>query len=236
MKKDNFSLPTPQMLIKKAKEETIPVSLRVKESTLAVFNKMAEDAGIKVGSMINTWLDFYAQNYANSSDDVSKEVMVQYLKKNAEKLLKMDDEELIYHICRDGIPDPMVYDWEFVNYVADAYNDKDEDFDANIYTSFWNNNWQYDFDLSINAGKKCEYSDDSGGFYITVKREQWPLVAALIFDYMKKYKKEHPDARFAITKNDIKKIFAAVNGIEDKKTLANGITKTLVEFVEAQDE
>ena len=45
MKDSKFNLPTPQMLIGRAKETTIPVSLRVKQSTVDIFDKMAAAAG-----------------------------------------------------------------------------------------------------------------------------------------------------------------------------------------------
>ena len=226
-----FNLPTPQMLIKKAKEETIPVSLRVKESTVAVFDKMAKEAGVNRGAMMNTWLDFYAQNQSSSSEDNSKDIMI-----NSHRfwntIPSLSAEELIFRLG----------DLEEFNYLADAvysYENK-KDYDM-LYVEMYNSDIDHYISVGIDSNIRFERSDyQNDELYVTP--EQWPLVSVLLTEYDKKYKRLFPGRHYSLTPSILKKIadeckkYAKLDNLNDAGCLATAIKGHLLDYVEKQDD
>ena len=234
MEKSNFTLPTPQMLIKKAKEETIPVSLRVKESTVAIFDKMAKEAGVSRGVMMNTWLDFYAQNQ-NSSNDNSKDIMISYL--NSERFWKvipsLDVRELIYRFDTNVI-ELSEYS-NNVNYLFEDYKEK-KDYDLMYAWLEASNDGSFNIRIAIDSEPKYEdEGPEYGVLYVTVG--QWPLVVVLLTEYCKKYKRLFPSQNYIITPTLLEKISDDCN----KHKNANGLLATsikghLLDFLENQND
>lgn len=227
-----FNLPTPQMLIKKAKEETIPVSLRVKESTVAIFDKMAKEAGVNRGAMMNTWLDFYAQNQSSSSEDNSKDIMISYLNSPRfwNTIPSLSAEELIFRLG----------DLEEFNYLADAvysYENK-KDYDM-LYVEMYNSDIDHYISVGIDSNIRFEKSDyQNDELYVTP--EQWPLVSVLLTEYDKKYKRLFPGRHYSLTPSVLKKIadeckkYAKLDNLNDAGCLATAIKGHLLDYVEKQ--
>ena len=234
MRDSKFNLPTPQMLIKKAKEETIPVSLRVKESTVAVFDKMAKEAGVNRGAMMNTWLDFYAQNQSSSSEDNSKDIMISYLNSPRfwNTIPSLSAEELIFRLG----------DLEEFDYLADAvysYENK-KDYDM-LYVEMYNSDIDHYVSVGIDSNirfEKLDYQSDE--LYVTP--EQWPLVSVLLTEYDKKYRRLFPGRHYSLTPSVLKKIadeckkYAKLDNLNDAGCLATAIKDHLLDYVEKQDD
>lgn len=227
-----FNLPTPQMLIKKAKEETIPVSLRVKESTVAVFDKMAKEAGVNRGAMMNTWLDFYAQNQSSSSEDNSKDIMISYLNSPRfwNTIPSLSAEELIFRLG----------DLEEFDYLADAvysYENK-KDYDM-LYVEMYNSDIDHYVSVGIDSNIRFEKLDHQiDELYVTP--EQWPLVSVLLTEYDKKYRRLFPSRHYSLTPSVLKKIadeckkYAKLDNLNDAGCLATAIKGHLLDYVEKQ--
>ncbi|MBQ6461152.1 hypothetical protein IJJ36_01820 [Candidatus Saccharibacteria bacterium] len=232
MKDSNFNLPTPQMLIKKAKEETIPVSLRVKESTVAIFDKMAKEAGVNRGAMMNTWLDFYAQNYTSSSEDNSKDIMISYL--NSERFWKvipsLTPEELIYRLASNK-------NVEFgeagdVHTLLKSYNNKIYD-DVMLCIEPLDDGFSDSIYAREEVGLRCD--EDSNDLFVTI--EQWPLVSVLLAEYSQKYGKLFPNQSTCITAGMYEKIAKACKQYpKPDSVLATAIKGILLDFVEKQND
>ena len=229
-----FNLPTPQMLIKKAKEETIPVSLRVKESTVAVFDKKAKEAGVNRGAMMNTWLDFYAQNQSSSSKDNSKDIMISYLNSPRfwNTIPSLSAEELIFRLG----------DLEEFDYLADAvysYENK-KDYDM-LYVEMYNSDIDHYVSVGIDSNIRFEKLDHQiDELYVTP--EQWPLVSVLLTEYDKKYRRLFPSRHYSLTPSVLKKIadeckkYAKLDNLNDAGRLATAIKSHLLDYVEKQDD
>lgn len=229
-----FNLPTPQMLIKKAKEETIPVSLRVKESTVAVFDKMAKEAGVNRGAMMNTWLDFYAQNQSSSSEDNSKDIMISYLNSPRfwNTIPSLSAEELIFRLG----------DLEEFDYLADAVYSYENKKDYNmLYVEMYNSDIDHYVSVGIDSNirfEKLDYQSDE--LYVTP--EQWPLVSVLLTEYDKKYERLFPGRHYSLTPSVLKKIadeckkYAKLDNLNDAGRLATAIKSHLLDYVEKQDD
>ena len=232
MEKTNFSLPTPQMLIKKAKEETIPVSLRVKESTVAIFDNMAKEAGVNRGVMMNTWLDFYAQNQGASNSDNSLDIMISFL--NSERYWKsiptLTSEELIYRIPS------LVCNHFYLNgdlTARDLYASYEaKGFDDDVLLAMIDDG---DTIYPTDGDPKCDTQDHDNSLY--VKLEQWPLVTVLLGEYRKKYERLFPDQEYAITSGMYQKIAQACKKhAKPDSELAAAIKSILLEFVVMQND
>lgn len=234
MRDSKFNLPTPQMLIKKAKEETIPVSLRVKESTIAVFDKMAKEAGVNRGAMMNTWLDFYAQNQSPSSEDNSKDIMISYLNSPRfwNTIPSLSAEELIFRLGD-------LIEFNSLNDAVDSY-EKKKDYDM-LYVEMYNSDIDYYISVGIDSNirfEKSGYNYDE--LYVTP--EQWPLVSVLLTEYDKKYKRLFPGRHYSLTPSVLKKIadeckkYAKIDNLNDAGCLATAIKGHLLDYVEKQDD
>lgn len=234
MEDSKFNLPTPQMLIKKAKEETIPVSLRVKESTVAVFDKMAKEAGVNRGAMMNTWLDFYAQNQSSSSEDNSKDIMISYLNSPRfwNTIPSLSAEELIFRLGD-------LIEFNYLNDAVDSYKNK-KDYDM-LYVEMYESDIDYYIRVGIDSNIRFEKSDyQSDELYVTP--EQWPLVSVLLTEYDKKYRRLFPGRHYSLTPSVLKKIadeckkYAKLDNLNDAGCLATAIKGHLLDYVEKQDD
>lgn len=228
-----FNLPTPQMLIKKAKEETIPVSLRVKESTVAIFDKMAKEAGVNRGAMMNTWLDFYAQNQG-SAEDNSKDIMISYLNSPRfwDTISGLSAEELIFRLGE-------LYEFTSLNEAVDCY-EKREDYDL-LYVDMYDGEIDHYIRIGIDSNIRFEKLDEQGDeLYVTP--EQWPLVSVLLTEYDKKYRRLFPDQHYNLIPSVLKKIvetckkYKRINNVVEAGCLATEIKNHLLDFVEKQDD
>ena len=229
-----FNLPTPQMLIKKAKEETIPVSLRVKESTVAVFDKMAKEAGVNRGAMMNTWLDFYAQNQSSSSEDNSKDIMISYLNSPRfwNTIPSLSAEELIFRLGD-------LIEFDYLNDAVVSYEMK-KDYDM-LYVEMYNSDIDYYISIGIDSNIRFEKLDHNyDELYVTP--EQWPLVSVLLTEYDKKYRRLFPGRHYSLTPSVLKKIadeckkYAKLDNLNDAGRLATAIKGHLLDYVEKQDD
>ena len=231
MEESNFNLPTPQMLIKKAKEETIPVSLRVKESTVAIFDKMAKEAGVNRGAMMNTWLDFYAQSQSSSSEDNSKDIMVSYLNSPRfwNTIPSLSTEELIFRLGKLD---------EFVdlNRAVNSYEEK-KDYDL-LYVDMYDSHIDHFIRIGIDTDVRFEKLDEQGDeLYVTPK--QWPLVSVLLTEYDKKYRRLFPNQHYSLIPSVLKKIVEECKKFEnsnDTGGFATAIKGHLLDYVEKHDD
>ena len=232
MEDSNINLPTPQMLIKKAREETIPVSLRVKEGTVAIFDKMAKEAGVNRGAMMNTWLDYYAQNYSSSNKDNSKDIMISYL--NSERFWKtisnLTSREQIYRLASNKRVELCeAYD---VHALLDYYIGKD------LENTFIGIMPQDEESLDyIHASNKIECDSNSYNTDLYVSFEQWPLITVLLSEYSQKYKKLFPEQVVSITPDMFEKVAQVCK--QHKKpdeALAIEIKNILLDYVEKQND
>jgi len=229
---DEMNLPKKAQLIKMAREETISVSLRVKESTYVVFKKMADEAGVKLGTMINTLLDFYAQNNAKQSGAVAKDVMANYL--NSERFWREaaaeNSEDLIYRLNNRGMVYPLMENFENTSDVVKTYKAKQYE-DIWICPEIANDVW---FDIHIADKAYYEECDDEHLLYVTA--EQWPLVSVLIMEYGRKYHKLFPESPTYMTPGMLADI--AKSCAKNKKansTLAAAIKNVLLSWVEGME-
>lgn len=234
MGESNFNLPTPQMLIKKAKEETVPVSLRVKESTVAIFDRMAKEAGVNRGAMMNTWLDFYAQSQSSPSEDNSKDIMVSYLNSPRfwNTIPALSAEELIFRLGELN---------EFVD-LNDAVNSYEEkkDYDM-LYADMYDGD--IDHYVRIGIGPEIRYekiTEEGDELYVTP--EQWPLVAVLLTEYDKKYRRLFPGRHYSLIPSVLKKIieeckkYEKLDNLNDRGCFATAIKGHLLDYVEKQND
>ena len=229
-----FNLPTPQMLIKKAKEETIPVSLRVKESTVAVFDKMAKEAGVNRGAMMNTWLDFYAQNQSSSSEDNSKDIMISYLNSPRfwNTIPSLSAEELIFRLGD-------LIEFDYLNDAVVSYEMK-KDYDM-LYVEMYNSDIDYYISIGIDSNIRFEKLDHNyDELYVTP--EQWPLVSVLLTEYDKKYRRLFPGRHYSLIPSVLKKItdeckkYTKLDNLNDARCFATAIKSHLLDYVEKQDD
>ena len=229
-----FNLPTPQMLIKKAKEETIPVSLRVKESTVAVFDKMAKEAGVNRGAMMNTWLDFYALNQSSSSEDNSKDIMISYLNSPRfwNTIPSLSAEELIFRLGD-------LIEFDYLNDAVVSYEMK-KDYDM-LYVEMYNSDIDYYISIGIDSNIRFEKLDHNyDELYVTP--EQWPLVSVLLTEYDKKYRRLFPGRHYSLIPSVLKKItdeckkYAKPDNLNNAGCFATAIKSHLLDYVEKQDD
>lgn len=233
MKETDFNLPNPQMLIKRAKEETIPVSLRVKESTVAIFDKMAKEAGVNRGAMMNTWLDFYAQSQNPSNEDNSKDIMISFL--NSERFWKttpsLTTEELFYRIpsikCKgfhlNGTEDARELYAEYKSNDAIGSDDLIACIDGN---EIW----------PCDGEPNCGNLEPDEEVYLDVTLKQWPLVTVLLGEYRKKYERLFPEQEYAITHGMLRKIADVCKMYKEPDgVLATAIKDVLLDYVEKQN-
>ena len=229
-----FNLPTPQMLIKKAKEETIPVSLRVKESTIAVFDKMAKEAGVNRGAMMNTWLDFYALNQSSSSEDNSKDIMISYLNSPRfwNTIPSLSAEELIFRLGD-------LIEFDYLNDAVVSYEMK-KDYDM-LYVEMYNSDIDYYISIGIDSNIRFEKLDHNyDELYVTP--EQWPLVSVLLTEYDKKYRRLFPGRHYSLIPSVLKKItdeckkYTKLDNLNDARCFATAIKSHLLDYVEKQDD
>lgn len=234
MGESNFNLPTPQMLIKKAKEETVPVSLRVKERTVAIFDKMAKEAGVNRGAMMNTWLDFYAQNQSSSSEDNSKDIMISYLNSPRfwNTIPSLSAEELIFRLGD-------LIEFNSLNDAVDSY-EKKKDYDL-LYVDMHDDDIDHYIRVGIDSNIRFEKLDDQGDeLYVTP--EQWPLVSVLLTEYDKKYRRLFPGRHYSLIPSVLKKItdeckkYAKLDNLNDAGCFATAIKGHLLDYVEKQDD
>ena len=228
-----MNLPTPAELVKQVREETMPLSLRVKESTYVAFDKMAQDAGVKIGTMVNSLLDYYARNYYGDGANVPKDVMAQYL--NSEKFWKalseLSSEELIYRLNVKGLVWPLMDDFDSAHQVAQAYK---KNYDFWICPEIPND---VPFDIRIGEEIKCYDDGADEHYFLDVTREQWPLVSVMIVEYGRKYKKLFPESIAYMTPRMLQKIAEKCKKYQKADgVLATQIKNVLLEFVEAQDD
>lgn len=98
------SIPSPMDLAKK--EDTRTISLRIKEKTITAFEKYAKQNKTTTSSLINGVLDSYiafwrekdieqnVKKFYQSEIDAAKEVLAQYLDKQAVRVKQLSDEDL----------------------------------------------------------------------------------------------------------------------------------------------
>lgn len=98
MKMETECLPSINELRTKAASTTVPLSLRIKESTKALFDVQADEAKATTNSLINKLLDFYAEQFiANRMADreAKKMLLRNHLEIAAKKAYTLDYETLL---------------------------------------------------------------------------------------------------------------------------------------------
>lgn len=103
MKEGNFKMPSPADLAKK--DETVNISLRIKQSAVDIFNMLAEKQGSKPGTMMISLIEAYADSYKQKdAENVSVDIMKTYLNRMADKFGKMEDDSLTLRLFKNGWP------------------------------------------------------------------------------------------------------------------------------------
>lgn len=98
---DLTNLPALDNLKSNANNQTTQISLRVKETTRALFELEARRSNLSVNSLISELLDTYAVNVIQKSISQSKsklQVLEHYLENAAKKAGQLDSETLLYEV------------------------------------------------------------------------------------------------------------------------------------------
>lgn len=223
------NLPTPQQLAKRAKDATVPLSLRVSEETLATFDGLAEQLGLKTGTLINSLLDSYAEIYRDGATlPISK-----YLSKRASKLASEDDDSLLIKLYNHRnldntgvlmeLSDNLDLEW-----LLEAFHQGSDE----VYYAI---NGAIHCDLNCSAKSKTarlELAAAGDISQLTIPQSKWALVVAVVDAYLTRLEQLHqvPDA--VVSPQLLTDLTEAINSTSDCPVLATKIATLLANFVE----
>lgn len=239
MKNNNLqqiNLPTPQELAKKARDITVPLSLRVKENTLAVLDGLAEASGIKTGSLINSLLDTYAENYRNGYAQTLP--IRNYLEKTALKFANLGNESLIIKVANNrrweegaGV---LCETWDGDFDVKDALYEYEKGAeDGSLYYAI-NSGLSYDIVCS-HKSKKVDLKNhrDVGAIgEMCVPKEKWPLVVAMVDAYINRLEKMGQLPNTLFDYGSIEKMVEIINATNDRREIALELAKLFADYLE----
>ena len=230
------NLPNLKDLARKSREETIPVSLRVKERTYAVFSGLAEQYNTTAGAMINRLIDIYADK--NNETDSEDLIVKNYILRFASKIANCNEMELAM-LLSDYASE--------VHFKKSTYHKEDakalvealaaiarsrrttlpEDADLpDITLSGY-------FAPTIRAmyGKEARFYKDFDGqwYFVEIPAKKWLLVANIFNAYDKKRNRVYDDAEtFMIEEAVWERIVGVINETDNMKLLAKKVAEELV--------
>ena len=232
------------MIARAAKETTIPVSLRVKEKTHAVFSYYAKQYGTTVGSIINELLDEYVS--MNESIDYQDVQLDDYIRSKARKLSQCSNDELLTKIIQSGLldnykenPGALIVDIrEMCKEKVDRNrrNGSDDGLSPRV-------NLGDLYNTSIIASHEDEASveeigEEKSSNVLYIPAAKWTLATAILISYAKKYKTLYGYSKekqpFLI---DIRTLKGIVSATDKKKPIemASQIAKSLEKFKTPED-
>lgn len=229
-------LPGLKDLARKSRDETIPVSLRVKERTYAVFSATAEQYGTTAGSMINRLIDAYAEKHSDSNSE--NLIVKNYILRFAAKIANFNEMELAMLLSS------YVSEVHFKKglYRREDANKLIEDLAAiarSRRTTVPEDAELPDITLSgyfaptIRAmyGKEARFYKDFDGqwYFVEVPAKKWLLTANIFNAYDKKRNRVYDDPEtFMIEEAVWEKIVKIINETDDTNLLARGIASELI--------
>ena len=235
-------LPSLDILARSAKESTIPVSLRVKEKTHAVFSYYAKQHNTTVGSLINELLNDYVSRIEGI--DYNDIILDEYIDKKAVKLSRSNDDELLTRIIQSGL--------------LDNYKENPGAFFRDIREMAkpeTNNNYENSSDdglyprvvlgdslntmIVANFDKEASLDYDDESYILAIPAKKWVLATAILVSYTKKYISLYGRAKdkplILIDPRTLEGIIAAINKKKTNEEMASQIAKCLEDFKGAED-
>ena len=252
MKRENFILPSPADLVKK--EATVNISLRVKQSTVDIFDMLAKQNQTKTGTMMISLLDMYADNYRKENQDDSKtlvsEVAKTYINKIADKVGKLDNSKIILKICQDAslLDEIREYsDYEDMNagiieaIIDDYKHGKVEEFE-NL-TSLFGSMGCYTLDLCLikdDEEIRLEAGDHIKGDvyedFLYLPADKWLITTYMLWCYKNKAYDIFQNYEILLTEEMGHKIFELAKKTKDRAIYAKKLSKILIDFIEEQSD
>lgn len=229
---ENISLPSPMELAKK--ESTRPISIRVKESTMLTFEKLAQQYSTTASAIINNLLDSYAMGVqmANTRIDkiASKKVMAQYLEKMTSRIKNLNDRDLCLNLAKNGRTN---LEGLSPGYYYEAVTKGHED-DLGPITL---GDWDVVFMCSGNKESTVEYYD-SESLKVNIPAKMFPIVGYIIGCYADKSDALYGDnRRFLVSKTFFEQIADAINNKEySRENFAKRLCNILIEYESLMDE
>ena len=107
---DNSNYPKLNDLINNTKSQTVGISLRIKESTRAVFEQEAEQNSLSVSAVINQLLDDYAENYIKANQQltaINEQILIRFMETVAKKAGSLDPETLLRDTIEEYRPEAL---------------------------------------------------------------------------------------------------------------------------------
>lgn len=227
---NNKGLPTPEELARRAQEQTVPVSLRVKESVYAILNDYAKQYNTTFGALVSELLNAYIRQYndrISNEIDLNDAIVDNYISKKAVKLTKLNESELIFGMMQDA--------------AVTNYNEEDSAGDEEFPTIGLHDC----FDTRIiAAGEKAEFqstfdSAHKNTYQLFVPAKKWALVSAILHAYAKKFTRLYncadPKSTFLIDEKTLKEIANIINKNSSSLDMAKKIANKLTDFKSADD-
>ena len=249
--KDNFALPTPQELAKKAHETTVPVSFRIKESTHAVFSGFAKQYKTTVGALVNELLDSYVDQYNSRYTDmidVNDVILDDYINKKAIRLSKNNDSELYTRISQSGLlanyDDNASFLAHDVNEIKTSKNHKLMSIDGNEPRIVLGDRFNTSVVASNKKSAEISIEEDfesknDRSYILEVPAAKWALVSAILCAYVKKfvtlYGCKESCQTFLIDERTLRGIEKVINKKQSDAELAKQIAQQLNDFKESDD-
>ena len=197
------------------KRETIPVAFRIDELTYAALDLFAKAQQVTVSALENAINDAFVaehvvKEYSNFNDEqCRRNALNLYLERNATKLAKMSEAELIeeyqsdfvemlYRDMKMPLPPKTQRQEIYRTFMTEilpkrrlAYVEGMHDFfDVRVFVNFmedsWLDNHEYERARMLEDDKMDEY-DESVDFELFVAIDKWPVVMALLSDYERKF-------------------------------------------------
>ena len=248
---DEKYLPNINKLCTEATSTTVPLSLRVKESTKALFDTNADKIHVSTNALINSLLDLYADQViarTMTAREANKLTLRRHLEITTKKAYTLDYETLLSEVVEINLLDPHQYNifWgardgalkELIKECAmwaegkgrpkQHFRDLPLDFytrDATVRLI------ATPFERKASVDVR-EFPDGRPFFGCLIRIDYWIVLIAILTAYETKMAKLFPDWPTYLGKDTFCKIAQSANTASDRKTFAESATQTILTMFE----
>lgn len=256
------AMPSPFELANKNKSTTVTMSLRIKQTTKDFFEQQAKiiadseasegdkekSSKTSASSLMNNLLDSYAESYTQQAAEAPiTTVLKPYLENMAKKILKMDDESLIFRAFRDGHEAiQTIWSSQGYNNITKMLNDftalveeyKDySPYNGPLYPIVQSKTRDMEIGAVENDKKSYFLEDGDDEYYryiVNVPAKKWPTVIAVVDAYVRKMQEltHENDEIFSFSAEKFKELVGLVDSTDDKEELIKKLVKFFVNYAE----